>query len=436
MQSTVPPVRNSAETPENYLAAWRGFRPNARQYLGLITLNRVALAMFGVIFNIYLRQLGYSKLFVGVFTTFNVLASAAIALPAALLTRKLGFKRTFIIAMTVTAATCLGQVLFSSALPLLVFSTVRGAAQTLQGIAQAPFLTENSRPRERVHLFSINAASGNLASMVGNSFGGLIPMLLLERFGGIGLVETTALRYALLIAALGQFVSLIPLRLLREVDFSASKFKLYAGFAEILKGVRNRRVRQLAVVDALIGLGAGLIVPFFTIFLTEELHATTDQTGLIMAGSDVILIFATLISPFLVRLFGKVRSVVGSQLLSVPMLLTIAYAPYIWVATGAYWLRNALMNMSSPISGTFMMEVVPPPDRELTASLTSMVNNLGRAVSAVVGGYMMDRYGNTSPYMITALLYTAACVYYFVCFRPLDPHHFGHRSQRNQPVSM
>jgi len=162
------------------------------------------------------------------------------------------------------------------------------------------------------------------------------------------------------------------------------------------------------------------VVPFFNVFLTEQLQATTSQVGLVMGGAQLVLIVAVLGSPFLVDRFGKVRSVVLTQSASIPLLLTMALAPSIWLVTLSYWLRMALMNMSSPVTNSFAMEIVPAEQRATTASIMSMANNVARAMSATIGGVMMDSFGISSPYFGTAVIYTLAVVFYARRFRQVE----------------
>jgi MFS family permease len=78
-----------------------------------------------------------------------------------------------------------------------------------------------------------------------------------------------------------------------------------------------------------------------------------------------------------------------------------------------------LMNMSSPIYSTFVMEQVDPESRGMLASLTNMAWNFGWALSPTVSGYLQIKYGFGPPFMLTILLYSVAILmYYFWFLRP------------------
>lgn len=397
-----------------YFDSIRAFRRNARLFLVSMSMSQLSMAAFGVILNIYLRRLGYSKSFLGIFTTMNLLCSGLVSIPAGVFADRFGRKNSLLISIALATLAALGQIYFTtSSVILLAFSALRGASNTFKTIVQSPLLVENSAPHERMHLFSVNSALSHVSGFVGNSLGGLMPVFLLDALKLTKDIEIAPLRISLIIAALFWLVSAIPVLLMTEERKSPTTEKKRIGFAPVLA---NPVARNLGIYNMFIGFGAGLVVPFFNVFLTEQLKASTEQVGFVMGGSQIVLIVAVLISPYLVNRFGKVRSVVLTQGVSIPLLIVMALSPSIWVVTISYWLRNSLMNMSSPITGSFAMEIVPAEQRATTASLISMTNNLTRAVSATVGGFMMDNFGNGSPYFGTAVIYTMAVLFYYKSF--------------------
>lgn len=406
----------SIEEPRSgYIDSIRRFRPNAKLFLASVSLSQIAMASFGLLLNIYLRQLGYSKSFLGVFTTVNLISSGLISVPAGMFVNKFGRKGALLLSIVLATVACLGQVFFTaSAAILLAFSALRGASNTFKAVVQSPLLVENSDTRERMHLFSVNAALSHVSGMLGNSLAGLMPVFIMDALGIIDLINPTPLRYSLMASALFWLFSAIPVMFLKEKPIVRSTDDKRISISKILL---SPIPRNLGIYNMFIGFGAGLVVPFFNVFLTEQLKAGTEQVGFIMAGSSIVLIFAVLLSPRLVEKFGKVKSVVLSQGSSIPLLIVMGLSPGIWPVTIAYWLRHGLMNLSNPITGSFAMEIVTPEERATTASLMSMANNLSRAVSATVGGYMMDNYGNGSPYFLTAVIYSAAVFWYHTHFR-------------------
>ncbi len=163
-----------------------------------------------------------------------------------------------------------------------------------------------------------------------------------------------------------------------------------------------------------------MTIPFFNVFLSDSLGASAGEISTITMGSRVVLTIAVLMSPWLVKAFGRIKSVLITQMLSIPALLSISFAPGLWIVALLYWFRTALMNMSSPIATSFAMEIVPSDMRATASSTINMGNSIARSVSQILGGLMMDAWGNTSPYYFTCVLYFLASVFYYRAFNKFD----------------
>jgi MFS family permease len=186
---------------------------------------------------------------------------------------------------------------------------------------------------------------------------------------------------------------------------------------EFLDALRHSVIaKKVFAYNFLIGLGAGLVIPFFNIFLSEKLNAPLSMVGTVMSISQIGMALSGLLAPYLMLSLGKVRSVVFSQLLSIPLLLMIALPQSVKMVILSYILRNILMNMNNPISGSFIMEITPAHLRATVSSLMGLAQNLSRALSVSIGGWLMGKMGYSMPYFVTAFLYLGASVFYWYAF--------------------
>lgn len=401
-----PPRRQS---DQGYIGRIKGFSRNAQLYLICIALGQISFGAYSVTYNLYLRSLGYSVSTIGVLVFVETLASGLASLPAGIFSDRFGRRRSLYYAIILSGLAAFGQISFTQTLPLLLFfNFMRGTSNTLKNISQSPFLMENSKAEERVHLFSTNQALSTMASVLGNTLGGALPALLLTQSFINGL-EINALRWTLGISIGFYFLAAIPVYFIKE---SKHDYKPRPALAEIRSTLKSERVRHLACFQGMIGLGAGMVIPFFNVFLRDQLGATPAQVGSIMAMSSIVLTVGVLLSPILAERLGRVRAVSITQMLSIPFLLSAGYVPNLRIVAVAFWLRMALMNMSSPISGTFAMEMLDPRQRATANSLVNMTSQVMRAIAGALGGFMMDRFGLSSPYILTAAIYFTATLYY------------------------
>ncbi len=66
------------------------------------------------------------------------------------------------------------------------------------------------------------------------------------------------------------------------------------------------------------------------------------------------------------------------------------------------------------------MEMLDPRQRATANSLFNMTNHILRAIGGAIGGFMMDRFGLSSPYIVTAGLYLCASLYFRKNFSPIE----------------
>ncbi len=281
---------------QSYLQRIKGFSRNARLYLIFIALGQISLGAYQVTYNLYLRSLEYSVATIGLLVFVETLASGLSALPAGIFSDRFGRRRSLFYAIILSGLAAFGQISFTQTLPLLLcFNFLRGASTTLKQISQSPFLMENSKPEERVHLFSANQALSTMASVLGNTFGGALPALLLPQ-PFINGIEVNALRWTLAISIGFYFLAAIPVYFIQENERT---YKPRPALTELAVAIKTQRVRQFALFQGIIGLGAGMVVPFFNVFLRDQLGATSAQVGSIMAMSSIVLTVGVLISPIL-----------------------------------------------------------------------------------------------------------------------------------------
>ena len=135
-----------------------------------------------------------------------------------------------------------------------------------------------------------------------------------------------------------------------------------------------------------------------------------------MAGYATTLI-GILAGPILAARIGKVRTLVFTQLTSIPFMIILAYTFDLELAFFAYLIRGALMNMGYPIGTNFGMEMVDKSEQAFVNALFMFGWNSSWMISTIIGGKLIENHGYTLPLMITVGLYIASSVLYYLFFR-------------------
>src|SRR5512139_3375678 len=105
------------------------------------------------------------------------------------------------------------------------------------------------------------------------------------------------------------------------------------------------------------------------LFFKETFPISDKVLGTLFAVSAVITGTVTLASPVLADRWGRIRSLVLTQLTSIPFLLLIGFSGVFWVSGVAFWVRAALMNMGNPLYNAFAMEQVTDRERATVSGL-------------------------------------------------------------------
>jgi MFS family permease len=399
----------------NYPAAVAAFTRNARLYLAANFLIGLSFAFSGVIFNLYLAQAGFQEGFIGTILSLGGLALVLSAVPAGMASDRFGRKKTMVWGVAAGSLIVLLRALTVDRIALITLGFMGGISGTVFNISAAPFMMDNSRPQERTQLFSMSFAVMLAAGILGNLIAGKLPGIWGLMLPGTNIFQRY--RLTLLMGALLSFAALIPLLRIEERPVEAGPKSKQdspqsrSGFIQIAR---------FSWCNWWIGLGAGLVIPFFNLYFSKRFNASSGQIGLYFSVSQVVTLAAVLAGPALARRLGKVRTVALMELLSLPFLITLGFERNLGIAVISFWMRASLMQMASPISNSFTMELIPEGMRAQANSWTMIAWNLSWTVSAAASGWMMQRWGYAVPYYLTAACYAVSAVSYYLMFRRYD----------------
>ncbi|MBI4283500.1 MAG: MFS transporter, partial [Chloroflexi bacterium] len=158
----------------------------------------------------------------------------------------------------------------------------------------------------------------------------------------------------------------------------------------------------------------------FNVFFAEARHATDSQVGTIFAVGSLGAAVSILLSPVLTRKWGKVRSILFSQISSIPFLLLMATIPGLPLVAGFYILRGALYGVSMPLRQQLSMEFIVSRERATTAGLTHMVFDLGGSFGAGLAGMLIVGANFMPAFVVAAVLFLIPAVLYYLFFSGLE----------------
>jgi MFS family permease len=398
---------------KTYIARIRAFRPNAWKYLISMLIFGAGYGVYNILLNFYLRSMGYDETFMGLVATTASMTVLIAALPMGYLADLLGRKRSLVISSLLIGPSIVLMVLFPSSFMLIAMNITLGIGSSLGGVTTGPFLMENSGEEERTYLFSISSGLRMAALSVGNWIGGYLPTWSAKL---LGTSATSPSAYSWAIGASGilVFLAIVPRLMLKRNSLPGNEKTAFAPitFARENPGMLSKLLLPMFMTS----IGAGLIMPFMNIFFSTVHHQPDHVIGTIFAWGSLAMGVGFILAPAFADRYGKIKVVVVTQALSIPFLILLGFSPWFGLSVVAYFFRVILMNMSSPVYQTFVMEQVDGDSRAMVASLNSMVQSFGRAFSPIVSGQLQVSYGFAPPFVGTITMYSIAIAMYYGFF--------------------
>jgi len=403
-----------------YYDFFKNISRNVKLYLGIIFFVTIVSSAYNVLFGIYLKNVGFTEAFVGQILSINTMGIAFGAIPMAIFAERLNRKKTIIFGMLLMVISNLIVLNVQVPMVMQIFAFIFGIGNSTLMILQAPIIYDNTPDQHRITAFSMAFVLQNVAFVLGSLVLGHLSGWITHYVGPV-----SANRWVLNAATSLIFIGvLIALRFTgdemtakkREHTIKETLEGILAGYRRMLVGKPLFYLMQVS----LIGLGAGMIVPFFSMYLKYTLQTTDGIVGNIMAISQVGTVIGGLVVPPLAKKLGRVRTVIICQLLSIPFLISISFPQGIIIITISFFFRSSLMNMAGPIIGNLAMEIVDDETRTYMSSMVSLVSHLFRAVGIYIGGYLMFKYDYNTPYYFTIVCYLIGTYILYKVFKNIN----------------
>ncbi|MFW6083309.1 MAG: MFS transporter [Thermoplasmatota archaeon] len=399
---------------KSYLSIFTLFNKNAKMMLISTIIYSFGNGIFRVLFYLYILDLGFSGSFLGTLLALNFASAGISSIPAGKVCDIIGRKRSMLISTAIVSGAMLVLVTTEVKIILMVVNVLRGTAYAMRRVSRSPFMMEQSDKKERMHLFSSAASLRMFSGVAGRVLAGIVPALLLF-YAGVG-TDLLQNKYTMLISVLLFSLSIIPLFKIKE-EVIPNKEDSLKDLKSYVKLNHPGTVKKLLINSAFIGFGAGLIVQYFNVFFDQFVGMSTFQIGVLMAVGRSTMGVTVFLLPVLVSRVGKVRSVVITQMASLPFLalMTLLNSP-LGIGT-AYVARTSLMNMNHPAFNNFMMEVTDKEERGTVSGWNYFARRLSREGGVLGGGAAIDRKAYLFPFYITMVCYTMGSLFYFYFFR-------------------
>ncbi len=398
------PVINLRDIPTlylNYQNAARLFHPNAKKYLLSSLLVGIYIAIYNVLYNLYLVNLGFGENVIGDIIGAYALGTSLGGIPASIFYSRRGGKFNFAISVLLMCLTLILRATIITRIWLILLAVLGGLANSFYFVSIFPYISTQSTPEERSYLFGSNMAVWTGSAILGSFLAGQLPGLV--QLHPAVATAVTAKRIALLIAAGLVLFALIPiLRMRTSQDQNQDGQTAAPGLAKP-KFVQNWSIIfLLAVMLGISGLAVGLTIPFINIFFSNALQLSDAIIGTIYSLSQFGALVSALFVPLVVKRFGLIK---GPSLLyggNAFFLLLMGFSLSALAIVASYLVSVSLERLADAPLQNMVMEMVPTQDRGAMSGVRLLTNYGVQAISGVVGGRILFHLGYSSLFFIAA----------------------------------
>lgn len=357
--------------------------------------------IFNMFAGLYLIENGYKESVVGNIISLNTIAIALGSIISAYLIERIGRKKSFYLSCSLISISTVLIMSFKSIVPISLFVIINGFGLSIRTTAEGLFLAENTTPSNRMRAYSRNFVVTFGGYMVASFIGGHLS----SYFTDILKIDNSIF-YIALISSIFTMLFLLPISKITENTSIQPRC-----LKDCLRGynvIKKPNIGKYLFYYSLTGTGAGMVVPFFSVYLKYSMHLNDKTVGSILSFAQFGCIVGGMLLPLLTKKIGRHKSTIVCQFLSIPFLISIAFPHSLSFVYIAFFMRNGLMNMAAPLNTSIFMELVEPEERSNFSSLLSLFSSFSRAIGISIGGYLMQNMGYNSPYYLTVILYLSA----------------------------
>jgi MFS family permease len=334
---------------------------------------------------LYLLELGFTPLDVGIIATATLLGSGLLTLAIGLHAHRYHYRTLLLGATILMIGTGLAFAASTAFWPLLLVAVVgtlnpsSGDVSVFLPLEHA-VLSRAAADKERTAVFARYSLSGALMAALGSLAAG-IPVTVAN---ATGVSVTVSIQWMfVLYAALGLATAFIYRGLPRAIDPAVPEAR-----APLRQS--KRRVYALAALFSLDAFGGGLVVQsMVALWLYQRFELSVIAAGTIFFWTGVLSAFSFLVAVRIAGRIGLVNTMVFTHIPANLCLVAIPFLPDLAWVIALLMVRSALSQMDVPTRSSYVMAIVTPSERPAAASITSVPRSLASAASPLLAGYLL-----------------------------------------------
>jgi MFS family permease len=360
---------------------------------------------------IYMQKCGYSDYESAGYISFRFLGVLLLAVPMGMYLKGRNIKPLFIISCIVVptaSVLIIVATMYHWNQWLYFYQLLWGMGFTFMQIPVMPYILRNSIASNQTGAISLSYST--------YSFGGIASGLIIW-----GLYYVNPILFneqnILLFLAISGFFSLYFLSKIRIKEYLPS----FEGSRIDIRKLDWFIIIKALIPTLIIAVGAGLTIPFISIFFFNIHHLGTDQFSLLNSVASVLVAFAAMLVPYVKKSIGYKLAIPATQSFAVLALILLATTQFyaqltiaVYLAMLCFLLRQPLMNMAGPMTSELVMNYVGKKNQEMVSALTAAIWSGSWFISSIIFKILRQSgIAYVYIFLITAALYALGVIWYY-----------------------
>ena len=399
----------------------RDLHHDAKLLMASRGIRSFAFSYLNVVFAIYLDQLGYTMVVIGIVFSVAYLAGAVLTAVWGYLSDRYGRRRILMLLAVLTIISNSIFIFFSGLVFILlavVIANVGAGGAGGGGSGGGPFnpveealLAEKCRPETRNQVFALNSFVGSIMGSIG-ALGAGLPQYLQEARGW---TAVSSYKPLFMLTIVFSFILLYVYSAIHEEHQPRTTERKRISKAT---GVFVTKMSLLSFVD---NFGAGLAGSLVSYWFFLRFGVELKSLGLLFFISYLLAALSFLSAPIIARYIGLVKTMAFSHALASMIYLLIPLAPTFKIAATMLAIRSYFAYMDNPLRSSFTMAMVRSSERGSAAGVTSLARIVPFGISPTISTYLMQSVSLTLPLFIGGGLQLINDVAFYLMFRHIKP---------------
>lgn len=370
-------------------------------------------ATFMVVLPLYLAKENYTNEEIALFLTFRFLGVFILAWPLGKFIKGRKMMPLFIISnICVPLFGLLSVLSFSLKIKALslVLLFLWGASFTFMQIPVSPYILRNSKKENHTAAISLSYSTWSFGSIVSSVIIAVLdyinPTIFDEHFV---LILFSVLGFG------GCFYLFKSVKHIEIVDEEKTIDK------QVNQKTDWKLIIKALVPTLIIATGAGLTIPFISLFFNDVHHLDKGAFSVLSAIAAFLVAYGSLLVPKIKLNIGYKVAIPTTQSLAVISLVALAttqfynqYSVAVVIAALCYLLRQPLMNMAGPMTTELVLNYVGKENREITSALTAAIWSGSWVISGIMVKILFaHQFQFVNIFLITSLLYAFGVIMYY-----------------------